>query len=169
MWGPSPVRTLADPIIFSPTASNGWINLSSFSHVLRCGVRACGVSTHLIFYLITLYILCQLLFILHLSYTRENMSTISIADVQKLAQLSALTITDDQVTTMTDELNEILGYVEQLNEVDTEGVEPTYQVNGLENVTRPDEIVDMGVSQADLLKNAPAEQDGSIKVPRVLE
>ena len=97
------------------------------------------------------------------------MSTISIADVQKLAQLSALTITDEQAHTMTDELNEILGYVEQLNEVDTNGVEPTYQVNGLENVTRSDEIAAMGVSQADLLKNAPDSQDGSIKVPRVLE
>ena len=107
--------------------------------------------------------------LLSICYTDGYMSTISIADVQKLAQLSALTITDDQATTMTDELNEILGYVEQLNEVDTEGVEPTYQVNGLENVTRPDEIVDMGVSQADLLKNAPQQQDGSIKVPRVLE
>ena len=97
------------------------------------------------------------------------MSTISIADVQKLAQLSALTITDDQAQTMTDELNEILGYVEQLNEVDTDGIEPTYQVNGLENITRPDEIKDMSVSQEDLLKNAPEQQDGSIKVPRVLE
>ena len=102
-------------------------------------------------------------------YTDGYMSTISIADVQKLAQLSALTITDDQVQTLTNELNEILGYVEQLNEVDTDGVEPTYQVNGLENVTRPDEIKDMDVSQEDLLKNAPQQQDGSIKVPRVLE
>ncbi len=97
------------------------------------------------------------------------MSTISIADVQKLAQLSALTITDDQAQTMTDELNEILGYVEQLSEVDTDGIEPTYQVNGLENITRPDEIKDMSVSQENLLKNAPEQQDGSIKVPRVLE
>ena len=97
------------------------------------------------------------------------MSTISIADVQKLAQLSALTITDNQAHTMTTELNEILGYVEQLNEVSTDGVEPTYQVNGLENVTRPDEIKDMGVSQENLLENAPEQQDGSIKVPRVLE
>ncbi len=97
------------------------------------------------------------------------MSTISIADVQKLAQLTALTITDDQAQTMTDELNEILGYVEQLSEVDTDGIEPTYQVNGLENITRPDEIKDMSVSQENLLKNAPEQQDGSIKVPRVLE
>lgn len=97
------------------------------------------------------------------------MSTISIADVQKLAQLSALTITDDQARTMTDELNEILGYVEQLNEVNTDGVEPTYQVNGLENITRPDEIKDMGVTHENLLKNAPEQHEGSIKVPRVLE
>lgn len=97
------------------------------------------------------------------------MTTISIADVQKLAQLSALTISDDQAQTMTTELNEILGYVEQLNEVNTEGIEPTYQVNGLENVTRSDEIIDYDVSQADLLKNAPKQQNGSIEVPRVLE
>lgn len=97
------------------------------------------------------------------------MSIISIADVQKLAQLSALTITDDQATKMSEELTEILQYVEQLNEVDTEGIEPTYQVNGLENVTRPDEIIDMGVPRARLLKNAPQQQDGSIKVPRVIE
>lgn len=97
------------------------------------------------------------------------MTTISFADVQKLAILSALTLSDDQAQTMTTELNEILGYVEQLKEIDTTGVEPTYQVNGLENVTRADEIIDTGVSQADLLKNAPQAQDGSIKVPRVLE
>jgi len=97
------------------------------------------------------------------------MTTISIADVQKLAKLSALTLTDEQVEKMSQELTEILHYVEQLNEVDTEGVEPTYQVNGLENVTRPDEIIDYGVSRADLLKNAPSSQNGSIKVPRVIE
>ena len=97
------------------------------------------------------------------------MTTISIADVQKLAKLSALTLTDEQVEKMSQELTEILHYVEQLNEVDTEGVEPTYQVNGLENVTRPDEIIDYGIDQANLLKNAAEQQNGSIKVPRVIE
>lgn len=111
----------------------------------------------------------QLLFNLHLFYTGMNMTTISIADVQKLAKLSALTLTDEQVEKMSRELTEILHYVEQLNEVDTEGVEPTYQVNGLENVTRVDEIIEYGIDQADLLKNAPDQQNGSIKVPRVLE
>lgn len=97
------------------------------------------------------------------------MTTISIADVQKLAKLSALTLTDEQVEKMSQELTEILHYVEQLNEIDTEGVEPTYQVNGLENVTRVDEIIDYGIDQADLLKNAPQQQNGSLKVPRVIE
>lgn len=97
------------------------------------------------------------------------MTTISIDDVQKLAQLSALTLTGDQEEAMASDLTEILAYVEQLNEVDTNGVEPTYQVNGLENVTREDEIIDYGVSQADLLKNASRQQNGSLEVPRVLE
>ena len=97
------------------------------------------------------------------------MTTISIDDVQNLAQLSALTITDEQAEAMAHDLTEILGYVEQLNEIDTDGVKPTYQVNGLENVMRPDEIIDYGVSQEELLKNAPRHQNGSIEVPRVLE
>jgi aspartyl-tRNA(Asn)/glutamyl-tRNA(Gln) amidotransferase subunit C len=96
------------------------------------------------------------------------MSTISVQDVQKLAQLSALNLNDDEVAALVGELNHILGYVEQLNDVDTEGVEPTYQVTGLHTVTRPDEIIDYGVSQQDLLKNAPDVQDGQMKVPRVL-
>lgn len=127
------------------------------------------IIAHMFKYVNYLYEKSQLLFNLHLFYTRKNMTTISIADVQKLAKLSALTLTDEQVEKMSQELTEILHYVEQLNEVDTEGVEPTYQVNGLENVTRPDEIIEYGIDQADLLKNAPEQQNGSIKVPRVLE
>lgn len=97
------------------------------------------------------------------------MTSITIDTVLKLAKLSALTLTDDQAQLMSQELTEILQYVKQLDDVDTNGVEPTYQVNGLQNVTRPDEIIDYGVSQHDLLKNTPDQHDGSIKVPRVLE
>lgn len=96
------------------------------------------------------------------------MQHISIDSVKKLAKLSALSITDDDAQVLTDELATILTYVEQLSEVDTTGVLPTYQVTGLETVTRPDTVVDYGVSQKDLLKNAPDQIDGSIKVPRVL-
>jgi aspartyl-tRNA(Asn)/glutamyl-tRNA(Gln) amidotransferase subunit C len=96
------------------------------------------------------------------------MSTISVNDVQKLAQLSALSLSDEQVASLADELTHILGYVEQLNDINTEGVEPTYQVTGLHTVTRPDTVIDYGVSQAELLKNAPDVMDGQMKVPRVL-
>lgn len=97
------------------------------------------------------------------------MTTISLDDARKLAQLSALPINDEQAQKIADELSEILGYVAKLDEVDTSGVEPTFQVTGLENVTRTDEIIDYGVSQADLMKNAPHQKDGQFLVPRVIE
>jgi len=98
-----------------------------------------------------------------------EMSTISVSDVKKLAKLSALHVSDDEVATLQAELNHILEYVEQLNSVNTDGVEPTYQVTGLASVTRADTIIDYGVTNEDLLKNAPSAQNGQIKVPRVIE
>lgn len=97
------------------------------------------------------------------------MSDISLNDVKKLASLSALSLSDEQLEDMKTDLTQILGYVEQLASVDTDGVPPTYQVNGLETVTRNDEIIDYGVSQDELLKNAPKQEKGTIVVPRVLE
>lgn len=96
------------------------------------------------------------------------MSSITIDDVKRLAQLSALYVTDEEAEALRRQLGDILGYVEQLDEVDTAGLEPTYQVTGLENVTREDEIKDYGVSQADLLKNVPEHENGQIKVRKVL-
>lgn len=96
------------------------------------------------------------------------MSSITIDDVKRLAQLSALYVTDAEAEALRRQIGDILGYVEQLNEVDTTGLEPTYQVTGLENVTRKDEIKDYGVSQESLLQNAPDTQDGQIKVKKVL-
>lgn len=96
------------------------------------------------------------------------MSHISIADVKKVAVLSALALSDDQLKKFQVQFQEIIDYVEQLNDVDVNGLEPTYQVTGLKNVTRPDVVIDYGVSQAELLKNAPATLDNSIKVRKVL-
>lgn len=96
------------------------------------------------------------------------MTTISIDDVRKLAVLSALSLTDDEARRLQTELQDILAFVEQLNEVDTTGVEPTYQVTGLENVWRDDKIIDYKLDREALLKNAPDHQDGQIKVKRVL-
>lgn len=82
--------------------------------------------------------------------------------------MSALAISEDQAEALRTQLEDILGYVKQLDDVDTTGIEPTYQVGGLENVTRADEIKDYQVTRDDLLKNAPETEDGSIKVKRVL-
>ncbi len=96
------------------------------------------------------------------------MTTISLDDVKKLASLSALFITDEEALRLRGELEGIIGFVEQLNDVDTSGVQPTYQVTNLENVWRDDVLVNYGLDREALLKNTPATQDGQIKVKRVL-
>ncbi len=93
---------------------------------------------------------------------------ITIDDVKKLASLSALSLDEKEAMQLQGELQNILTFVEQLNEVDTSGLEPTYQVTGLENVWREDEIIDYKLDREELLKNAPNKQDGQIKVKRVL-
>lgn len=96
------------------------------------------------------------------------MSTITTDDVKYVASLAKIAITEDEAAKFTKELDAILGYVQQLEAVDTTGLEPTYQVSGLTSVMRKDEIIDYGTSQADLLKNAPRTRDGYIEVPKVL-
>ena len=97
------------------------------------------------------------------------MSQISLEEVYSLARLAHIALSDEQAAEMQQKLTQILGFVERLNQVNTEGVEPTYQVTGLMNVTREDEAIDYGVTPTELLKNAPTKQDGSLKVKRVLQ
>ncbi len=96
------------------------------------------------------------------------MAKLTREDVLNLAQLSRLHLTDDEVARFHKEIEAILGYVEQLQSVDLGDLEPTSQVTGLTNVTRPDKIKDYGSTTPDLLKNAPATEAGQIKVKRVL-
>ncbi len=97
------------------------------------------------------------------------MTKITAADVQKLARLSRLKLTREEIVQYQEELTAILDYVEQLNAVDVNGLEPTSQVTGLTNVARADEEVDYRVSNKDLLKNAPEHEDNQFKVRRMLE
>jgi len=96
------------------------------------------------------------------------MTQISRDDVLHLAQLSSLQLTDNEIDTLRTDIANILGYVEQLGELDTVGVEPTYQVTDLENVWRTDEVIDDEVSREELLALAPASANNSVKVPKVL-
>lgn len=95
-------------------------------------------------------------------------TTISIEDVQYVAGLAHIAVSEEEAVKLRSELDTILGYVRQLDSLDTSGVEPTYQVAGLTNIDRDDVIIDYGVSQQALLQNAPRSQDNQIKVPKVL-
>ncbi len=96
------------------------------------------------------------------------MAKLSHDDVLKLARLSRLHLTDAEVSQFQNEIEAILGYVEQLQNVDLKDLPATNQVTGLENVMRVDEVKDYGVTAEELLKNAPATMGGLIKVRRVL-
>lgn len=96
------------------------------------------------------------------------MAQLSREDVLKLARLAQLTLTDAEVEQFQTEISAILQYVEQLNSVNLDGVEPTNQVTGLVNVMRPDTEVDYTAKPDTLLKNAPATKDGHIQVKRML-
>lgn len=96
------------------------------------------------------------------------MAKLTRDDVLKLARLSRLKLSKEEIERFQSEISDILGYVEMLGRVDTENLKPTYQVTGLTNVTRPDEIVDYGVTPAELLKNVPDKEDNYIKVKRMI-
>ena len=95
---------------------------------------------------------------------------VTIEEVKKLAKLSHLKLNEQEAEKYQAELNAILGYVEQLQNVDIEGLEPTYQVSGNKNVVRED-VVDQSLYQTTLQKlmsNAPGQIDGQLKVKKVL-
>ncbi len=96
------------------------------------------------------------------------MSTITNDDVRHLAQLSSLQIPDVEAESLRVGIEKIINYINQLDELDTDGVEPTYQVTGLQNVWRDDEIIDSSVSRQQLLALAAEQSDNCVKVPKVL-
>lgn len=95
------------------------------------------------------------------------MFKITLDEVKKLANLSSLTFNDDELAAMQKELESILKYVDKLKEIDVDGVEPTIQVTGLQNVTRADQIKEQ-ISTKELMKNVPETEGSFIKVPKVL-
>lgn len=95
-------------------------------------------------------------------------TAISRDDVLHLAKLSQLQLDDTEVVSLQHELAGILDYVQQLGELDTSGVEPTYQVTDRENVYREDIVVTHTVGREALLERAPDHDQDQIKVPKVL-
>ncbi len=89
-------------------------------------------------------------------------------DVKKVARLARIALPEDQVEPMTDELNNILNWIEQLGEVDVEGVEPMTSVVETSLPMREDVVTD-GDIQDKVLANAPKSEDGFFVVPKVVE
>ena len=94
--------------------------------------------------------------------------SVDSATVRKIASLARIAVTDGEVDAMVPELNNILGWVEQLGEVDTDGVEPLTAVIDLKLRLRDDVVTEGDLRNAVLL-NAPDAQHGFFAVPKVIE
>ncbi|MGB3391104.1 MAG: Asp-tRNA(Asn)/Glu-tRNA(Gln) amidotransferase subunit GatC [Pseudaminobacter sp.] len=90
------------------------------------------------------------------------------ATVKRVAHLARIAVTDEDAERMTGELNAILGFVEQLNEVDVAGVEPMTSVTPMAMRQRTDIVTD-GDKAADIVANAPASEENFFLVPKVVE
>ena len=95
-----------------------------------------------------------------MSITRE--------DVLHLAELSSISLDESQIEPLKKDLDNIVSYFSQLDELDTENVEPTYQCFDMQNVWREDEIVEFEAKRDDLLALTVESEDNQIKVPKVL-
>ena len=94
--------------------------------------------------------------------------SVDTVTVKRVAKLSRIAITEERAASMQDELNAILGFVEQLSEVDVEGVEPMTSVVDMTMRKRQDEVND-GSKAADIVANAPVSEDNFFMVPKVVE
>ena len=89
-------------------------------------------------------------------------------DVRYIAGLARIHVPEDELEGFTKNLEDIISYVDQLNELNVDKVEPTSHVLNLKNVYRMDEVTP-SLPQADALKFAVESHQGSFKVPRVIE
>ena len=95
------------------------------------------------------------------------MTKISSSDVRKVAQLARLELPENQIETYTEQLEEILSYVDQLQEIDTENIPPTTRAVEVVNAMRED-LVEVNCSREDLLNQAPQREGDFFRVPKIL-
>jgi aspartyl-tRNA(Asn)/glutamyl-tRNA(Gln) amidotransferase subunit C len=88
--------------------------------------------------------------------------------VRRVAHLARIAVADDEVAGLQGELNAILAFVEQLNEVDVDGVEPMTSVTPMKMRMREDKVTDGDIAD-DIVRNAPATEDHFFLVPKVVE
>lgn len=93
---------------------------------------------------------------------------ISKEQVSHVADLARLEFDENELNNFTSQLDKIVDFVDQLSEVDTEGVEPTTHISNATNVFRED-VPKQGTSRQELLKNVPEQVDGLIRVPAIID
>ena len=96
------------------------------------------------------------------------MTRISKEEAKHVANLARLAITEEETEMFTKQLDSIITFPEQLNELDTTNIEPTTHVLHMKNVLREDKP-SPGLPREEVLKNAPDHQDGQIRVPGIME
>lgn len=96
--------------------------------------------------------------------TKQNLTS---AEVQKIARLARLKLTDEEVEKFSGQLSDILSYVNQLQEVDTKNIEPIAQITSLKNITSLDEVQQVE-NQDEIIACAPEVVNNLIKVKNVL-
>lgn len=94
--------------------------------------------------------------------------SVDLGTVKRVARLSRIAVSEQEATVMADKINSILGFVEQLNEVDVTGVEPMTSVLPMDMRKRADAVTD-GNKAADVVANAPATEENFFLVPKVVE
>jgi aspartyl-tRNA(Asn)/glutamyl-tRNA(Gln) amidotransferase subunit C len=94
--------------------------------------------------------------------------SVDLQTVKRVAHLARIAVSEEDAERMTGELNAILGFVEQLNEVDVSGVEPMTSVTPMEMKKRQDVVTD-GNKASDIVANAPATEENFFLVPKVVE
>ncbi|EFG36263.1 glutamyl-tRNA(Gln) amidotransferase subunit C [Brucella sp. NVSL 07-0026] len=94
--------------------------------------------------------------------------SVDISTVKRVAHLARIAVSEDDAERMTGELNAILGFVEQLNEVDVEGIEPMTSVTPMKMRMREDKVTDGGIAAA-VVANAPVTEDNFFVVPKIVE
>jgi len=93
---------------------------------------------------------------------------VTIKEVERIASLSMLELGEGQKKAMSEDLSSILEHAQKLNELDTDGVEPTTYISKQQNIVRVDEP-SQAWKREEMLKNAPEQQDGCFIVPKVVE
>jgi aspartyl-tRNA(Asn)/glutamyl-tRNA(Gln) amidotransferase subunit C len=89
-------------------------------------------------------------------------------DIEKVARLARLELSGEEKKTFGNQLEQILTYMEQLNRLDTTGVEPTSHAIPMDNVFREDEVK-LSFPREEVLSLSPDQENGHFKVPRIIE